>query len=53
MQNAIAVAGPDATFVELGPGSVLSGLMRRIDPGARSVGLGTAEQLNEFLKEHG
>ncbi len=53
MQNAIAVAGPDATFVELGPGSVLSGLMRRIDRDATSVGLGTAEQLNEFLEEHG
>jgi [acyl-carrier-protein] S-malonyltransferase len=36
-------------FVELGPGNVLSGLMRRIDPDAQSRALGTAEQVQALL----
>jgi [acyl-carrier-protein] S-malonyltransferase len=41
---------PDATFVEAGPGSVLSGLLRRIVPGARTVTLGTADEVEKFLR---
>lgn len=36
-------------FLELGPGSVLSGLLRRIDRQAESVTLGTADEVESFL----
>ncbi len=47
--QAAAVLAPDATFIELGPGSVLSGLLRKILPGARSITLGTAAEVEAFL----
>jgi [acyl-carrier-protein] S-malonyltransferase len=37
------------TFLELGPGSVLVGLMRRIDRGARALSLDTTESLADLL----
>ena len=37
-------------FVELGPGRVLAGLMRRIERSADVVSLDTAEQVNSFLE---
>ena len=37
------------TFVEVGPGSVLSGLIRRIARGAATVQVGTADQLEAYL----
>jgi malonyl CoA-acyl carrier protein transacylase len=40
-------------FIEVGPGNVLSGLLRRIDRAAMSVALGTAEQLTAFLEQYG
>jgi [acyl-carrier-protein] S-malonyltransferase len=40
---------PDATFLELGPGSVLTGLLRRILPEARCLSLGTAAEVERFL----
>lgn len=51
MQRAADEAG-DATFVEVGPGTVLSGLLRRIVKGAPSVALGTTDQVNQFLEQH-
>jgi [acyl-carrier-protein] S-malonyltransferase len=48
MQAAAALA-PDATFIELGPGGVLSGLLRKIVPGAKSQTLGTAAEVEAFL----
>jgi [acyl-carrier-protein] S-malonyltransferase len=48
MQSAAALV-PGATFVEIGPGGVLSGLLKRIVPGAASVTLGTAEEVEQFL----
>jgi [acyl-carrier-protein] S-malonyltransferase len=36
-------------FVEVGPGNVLSGLMRRIEPGIQSRPLGTADQVQALL----
>jgi [acyl-carrier-protein] S-malonyltransferase len=48
MQAAGDVA-PGATFVELGPGSVLSGLLKRILPDAPTVTLGTADEVERFL----
>lgn len=40
---------PEATYIEIGPGSVLSGLLKRILPGARCVTLGTAAEVEAFL----
>jgi [acyl-carrier-protein] S-malonyltransferase len=48
MQAAAALA-PAATFIELGPGSVLSGLLRKILPGSKSITLGTAAEVEAFL----
>lgn len=36
-------------FIEIGPGSVLTGLLKRIDRGASSRNLGTAGELQTFL----
>jgi [acyl-carrier-protein] S-malonyltransferase len=47
--RAAAEVAPDATFVEAGPGTVLSGLLKRIVPGARAVTLGTAVEVERFL----
>jgi [acyl-carrier-protein] S-malonyltransferase len=48
MQAAAATA-PEATFLEIGPGNVLAGLLKRIVPGAKSVTLGTADEVERFL----
>lgn len=37
------------TFLELGPGSVLSGLLRRIERGVEAVTLGTVAEVEAFL----
>ncbi|HEX7117211.1 MAG TPA: ACP S-malonyltransferase [Longimicrobiales bacterium] len=37
-------------FLELGPGSVLSGLLKRIERGAAATTLGTAEEVEAFLE---
>jgi [acyl-carrier-protein] S-malonyltransferase len=36
-------------FVEIGPGSVLAGMIRRIAPDAEATSIGTAAALDEFL----
>lgn len=41
---------PGARFVELGSGNVLSGLLKRIVPGAAAVTLGTADEVEKFLQ---
>jgi [acyl-carrier-protein] S-malonyltransferase len=48
MQAAAALA-PGATFIEIGPGNVLSGLLKRIVPTAKTVTLGTADEVEKFL----
>jgi [acyl-carrier-protein] S-malonyltransferase len=40
-----------ATFLELGPGNVLSGLAKRIDRDAETRALGTADEVRAFLEE--
>jgi [acyl-carrier-protein] S-malonyltransferase len=50
MQRAAALAGPGARFIEIGPGTVLSGLLKRSVPGAASVSLGTADEVARFLE---
>ena len=52
MERAVADVGTDVTFVEVGPGTVLSGLVRRIVEGASAMALGTADQLTSFLEQH-
>lgn len=47
--QAAAKLGDEVRFVELGPGSVLSGLARKILPGAVTVSLGTADDVEQFL----
>ena len=44
--------GPGAapTFVEIGPGNVLTGLAKRIVPGAATITLGTAAEVRAFLE---
>jgi len=53
MERAVAEAGTDANFVEIGPGTVLGGLLRRVDREACAVAVGTVEQVNSFLEQHG
>lgn len=45
----LAELHPDARWLEIGPGSVLSGLLKRIVPGVQCTPLGTAAQLDAFL----
>ncbi len=47
--RAAADLAPGATFVEAGPGNVLSGLLKRIVPGSATVALGTADEVTRFL----
>ena len=47
--KAAAELAPAATFLEIGPGNVLSGLLKRIVPDARTLTLGTADEVERFL----
>lgn len=40
---------PDALFVEMGPGAVLSTLVKRIVPGARTMTCGTAAEVDQLI----
>lgn len=45
----LAELAPGARFLELGPGTVLGGLLKRILPDAEYVSLATADDLERFL----
>ncbi|MBA2627839.1 MAG: ACP S-malonyltransferase [Gemmatimonadales bacterium] len=47
--RAAAAMFPGTQFVEVGPGNVLSGLVKRILPDAETVTLGTADEIERFL----
>ncbi len=40
---------PGATWLEIGPGAVLAGLLKKIVPGAVATTLGTADEVERFL----
>jgi [acyl-carrier-protein] S-malonyltransferase len=48
--QAVAELCPGATFVGMGPGAVLSGLLKRIVPGAKAITLGTADEVERYLQ---
>ena len=47
--RALAALGPGARFIEIGPGTVLGGLLKRILPEPAYRSLGTALELEKFL----
>lgn len=44
-----AALHPGASFIEVGPGSVLTGLLRKIQPGASGISLGSADDIAALL----
>ena len=50
MQHAARLGGDGARFVEIGPGAVLAGLLKRIVPEANVVSLGTAAEVTRFME---
>ena len=46
----LARAVESVHFIEIGPGNVLAGLLRRIVAGAHVTSLGTADEVTEFLE---
>ena len=49
MEHAATMGGEGARFIEIGPGQVLAGLLKRIVPGANVVSLGTADEVTRFM----
>jgi len=47
--HALAALAPEARFIEMGPGTVLGGLLKRIRPDASYLSLGTALEVERFL----
>ncbi|HEX7938989.1 MAG TPA: ACP S-malonyltransferase [Gemmatimonadaceae bacterium] len=47
--TAMAAAFPNATYVEMGPGSVLVGLVKKIAPNVRTMTCGTLPEVNQLL----
>lgn len=48
--RAMAAHHPDALYVELGPGSVLVGLVKKIAPSLRTATCGTAGEVEQLLE---
>jgi [acyl-carrier-protein] S-malonyltransferase len=48
--RALAARHPDALYLELGPGSVLAGLVKKIAPDVRTHACGTAQDLTTVLE---
>ena len=50
MEHARQVGGDAARYIEIGPGQVLAGLLKRIVPGAIVMSLGTADEVTRFME---
>lgn len=48
--TAIASRHPGATYVEMGPGSVLTGLVRKITPSVTTMSCGTVAEVHQLLE---
>ena len=48
--TALASRFPDATYVEMGPGAVLVGLVKRIAPNLKTMTCGTVAEVNKLLE---
>jgi [acyl-carrier-protein] S-malonyltransferase len=48
---ALAARFPDALYVEMGPGSVLVGLVKKIAPAVKTMTCGTAAEVNQLLEQ--
>ena len=48
--QAMAERHPGALFVEMGPGSVLSGLVKKIAPGVKTMTCGTVAEVNQLME---
>ena len=53
VQHAARLAGEGARFIEIGPGAVLAGLVKRIVPDAAVLSLGTGDEVAAFLEGAG
>ena len=49
--TAMAARVPDALYVEMGPGSVLTGLARKIAPTLKTMSCGTVAEVNQLLEK--
>jgi [acyl-carrier-protein] S-malonyltransferase len=47
--SAMADRFPDALYVEMGPGSVLTGLVKKIAPSVKTMACGTVAEVNQLL----
>jgi [acyl-carrier-protein] S-malonyltransferase len=47
---AMAERLPDALYVEMGPGSVLAGLVKKIAPAVKTMTCGTVAEVNQLLE---
>jgi [acyl-carrier-protein] S-malonyltransferase len=48
--RALAARHPDALFIEMGPGTVLGGLVRKIAPALRTASCGTVAEVEQLLQ---
>jgi [acyl-carrier-protein] S-malonyltransferase len=52
VMRTLAERFPDATFVEIGSGAVLTGLARRIAPAVKTMAVGTVAEVEKFIESN-